>query len=82
MTDRKLKQIADAVKASAVKISRLSDQELRLETKRLKQELSEGKSLDEILPEAYAAIAEADRRILGIYPFDEKIYGAAALHQG
>ncbi len=82
MTDRKLKQIADAVKASAVKLSRLSDQELRLETKRLKQELSEGKSLDEILPEAYAAIAEADRRILGIYPFDEQIYGAAALHQG
>ncbi len=66
MSDRKLKQITEAVRAKAEMISRLSDQELRMETKKLKQELAEGKSLDEILPEAYAAIAEADRRILGI----------------
>ena len=82
MSDRKLKQITEAVRAKAEMISRLSDQELRMETKKLKQELAEGKSLDEILPEAYAAIAEADRRILGIYPFEEQIYGAAALHLG
>jgi preprotein translocase subunit SecA len=62
--------------------ARPSDDELRAETARLRRELARGRSLDAIMPEAYAAIAEADRRVLGTYPYDEQIYGAAALQAG
>ena len=60
----------------------LSDADLRAETARLKRKLAAGASLASLMPEAYAAVAEADRRMLGFYPFDEQIYGAVALEAG
>lgn len=60
----------------------LSDEELSHLTVEFRERLDGGEDLDDILPEAYAAICEADRRILGMFPFDVQILGAIALHQG
>lgn len=60
----------------------LSDEELSHLTMIFRQRLGEGESLDDLLPEAYAAICEADYRVLGKAPFDVQIMGAIALHQG
>lgn len=61
---------------------RLTDEQLQAETPRLKAALKKGKPLAQILPEAYAAICEADRRVLGKYPYDVQIYGAIAMDRG
>lgn len=60
----------------------LSDEELSNMTVEFKQRLAEGKSLDDILPEAFAAICEANHRVLGIAPYDVQVLGGIALHQG
>ena len=63
-------------------MERLSDGELAHLTVVFKKRLADGESLDDILPEAFAAVCEADRRILGMAPFDVQIMGGIALHQG
>lgn len=60
----------------------LSDGELAHLTVAFKERLAEGETLDDILPEAFAAICEADDRILGMAPFDVQVLGGIALHQG
>ena len=60
----------------------LSDEELSSLTDNFKGRLNQGESLDDLLPEAYAAVCEADRRILGKFPYDVQVLGAIALHQG
>ncbi len=60
----------------------LSDAELREETDRFKERLAAGESLDDLLPEAFAAVREASRRTLGQRHFDVQIMGGATLHQG
>jgi len=60
----------------------LSDAELREETDRFKARLADGETLDDILPEAFAAVREAARRTLGQRHFDVQIMGGAALHLG
>ena len=60
----------------------LTDQELSHLTVSFKERLKQGESLDHILPEAYAAICEADYRILGKFPYDVQILGGIALHKG
>ena len=60
----------------------LSDEALSHLTVEFRERLGRGETLDQILPEAYAAICEADRRILGLYPYDVQVMGAIALHQG
>lgn len=82
MIARRLKEAVSAVKAEAARAAALSDEELAAETIRLKAQLRAGRTLDDILPEAYAAMAEADRRVLGTYPYDVQIYGAVALQAG
>ena len=52
-----------------------SDEELAHLTVEFKERLQGGESLDDILPEAFAAICEADRRILGMFPFDVQVLG-------
>lgn len=59
-----------------------SDEELALLTVEFKKRLAGGESLDDLLPEAYAAICEADYRILGKTPYDVQILGGIAMHQG
>jgi preprotein translocase subunit SecA len=82
MAYRRFYRILDKIKKYAQIMSELSDEELQYETTKLKSALKEGKSLDDILPEAYAAIAEADRRIIGKYPYDVQILGAIGLEKG
>ena len=59
-----------------------SDAELRAMTRQFKKRLQKGASLESILPEAFAAVREACRRVLGIYPYDVQILGALVLQDG
>ena len=60
----------------------LSDEELRGETKSFRERFAAGESLDEMLPEAFAAVREAARRTIGLRHFDVQLMGGAALHLG
>lgn len=79
---RKLNRILSKVKRYKDKMNALSDEELSQLTVVFKKRLAEGASLDSLLPEAFAAICEADYRILEKFPYDAQILGAIALHQG
>ena len=79
---KKLANIADQVNALEDSFHTLSDAELREETDRFKARLSEGETLDGLLPEAFAAVREAAQRTLGQRHFDVQIQGGAALHLG
>lgn len=63
-------------------MSNLSDEELSSLTNVFKERLEKGESLDKLLPEAFAAICEADKRVLGMFPFDVQILGGIGLHKG
>ena len=63
-------------------ISKLSDGELRGKTEYFKKQLKEGKTLDDILPEAFAVVREASKRVLGMRHFDVQLIGGIILHQG
>ena len=63
-------------------ISKLTDSELRGKTDYFKKQLSEGKTLDDILPEAFAVVREASKRALGMRHFDVQLIGGIILHQG
>lgn len=77
----KLKRILRKINKLATKMATLTDEELAYQTIIFKQRLEKGETEDDILPEAYAAIREADKRILGKYPYDVQVLGAIALHQ-
>ena len=79
---RKLKKELKRVKKYRKHMASLSDVALANLTAEFKERLAKGETLDELLPEAYAAICEADSRILGMFPFDVQILGAIAMHQG
>ncbi len=61
---------------------RLTDEELRAKTPEFKERLARGETLDDILPEAFAAIREAADRVLGLRPYPVQIIGGVVLHQG
>ena len=63
-------------------ISKLSDDELKNKTGEFKAKLAEGKTLDDILPEAFAVVREASKRVLGLRHFDVQLIGGIILHQG
>ena len=63
-------------------ISKLSDQDLVAKTNYFKEELKNGKTLDDILPEAFAVVREASKRVLGMRHFDVQLIGGIVLHQG
>ena len=79
---RQLEKIAEEVNSFEPKISVLSDEQLKAQTSKLKQDLASGKDLDEILPEAFATVREAAQRTLGQRHYDVQIMGGAALHRG
>ena len=70
------------VKKSEEKIKHLSDNELKHLTVEFKDRYQSGESLDSLLPDAFAAIVEADERVLGKRPYDVQILAGAALHKG
>ena len=79
---RQLEKIAEEVNSFESKISALTDEELRNQTQLFKSQLEAGKTLDEILPEAFATVREAAKRTLGQRHYDVQIMGGAALHRG
>lgn len=81
-TLKKLAGIAEQVTALEPSFESLTDAELREETDRFKARLADGETLDDILPEAFAAVREAAKRTLGQRHFDVQVMGGAALHLG
>ncbi|MFM8514991.1 MAG: preprotein translocase subunit SecA [Actinomycetota bacterium] len=81
-TLRKLENIARAVNAIEDDFIALTDEELRALTGEFKERYSQGESLDDLLPEAFATVREAARRTLGQRHYDVQIMGGAALHLG
>ena len=79
---KKLQRKLKKVKALKDSMEKLSDDELKGLTESFRLRYEQGESLDKILPEAFAAMCEADKRILGMYPFDVQILAGIALHQG
>lgn len=79
---KSLSKIVDQVNALEDGVRSLSDSELSSQTIKLKHKLSEGFSLDDILPEAFATVREASRRVLNMRHFDVQIMGGIVLHRG
>lgn len=79
---RKLNKTMSQVRSYGPAMEKLSDAELAHLTVRFKERIAAGESLDAILPEAFAAVCEADHRVLGMKPYDVQILGGIALHQG
>ncbi len=79
---KKIKGAADAVDALADKFKSMSDEELRAVTPEFRERLSNGETLEQLLPEAFAAVREAADRVLGKRPFRVQVLGGILLHQG
>jgi preprotein translocase subunit SecA len=94
---KKLNYIADQVESYADQMAAMSDDELQAKTPQFKQIIADAlvgvkgqdkqnkiltKTLDELLPEAFAVAREGAKRVLGLYPFHVQIMGSAALHDG
>jgi len=79
---RQLEKIAKDVLALEPEISALDDVQLRAQTIKLRDQLASGKTLEDLLPEAFATVREAAKRTLGQRHYDVQIMGGAALHQG
>ena len=79
---QKIIPMVDATEALADVFKSMTDAELRAYTDKLKGDLANGKTLDDILPEAFALVREADDRVLGKRPFRVQLMGGILLHQG
>ena len=79
---KELTKIAATVAAQEPRISALSDEELRAQTDIFKARYSNGETLEDLLPEAFAVVREASKRTLGQRHYDVQIMGGAALHKG
>ncbi len=84
-SERELKRIAplvEKIEALRPKMMELSDEELKAKTPEFKKRLAEGETLDDLLPEAYATVREAARRVLNMEHFKVQLIGGIILHQG
>ena len=81
-TLKKLQRQAKLVAALEDSFSDLSDEELREETQEFRNRLEKGETLDDLLPEAFAAVREASKRTIGLRHFDVQVMGGANLHLG
>jgi preprotein translocase subunit SecA len=79
---RRLQPLVDSINQLEPEFQKLSDDELRAKTEEFKARLKNGSSLDELLPEAYAAVREAAKRTIGLRHFDVQLMGGVVLHQG
>ncbi|MBE5829124.1 MAG: preprotein translocase subunit SecA [Butyrivibrio sp.] len=79
---RRIKGLVDSIEGMRDQMQALSDEELRGKTEEFKKRLSEGETLDDILPEAYAVVREAGKRVLGMEHFRVQLIGGIILHQG
>ncbi len=79
---KRVKPLVEKINALEDTISKLSDKELQKKTIEFKEKLANGKTLDDILPEAFAVVREASKRVLGMRHFDVQLIGGIILHQG
>ena len=79
---RAIKPIVDKIEALDGEYSKLTDEQLKAKTPEFKQRIANGESLDDILPEAFAACREAAWRVLGMKPYRVQLVGGIILHQG
>ena len=79
---RKVKRILRKINALKGKMESLSDQELAAKTVEFCQRLAEGETIDDLLVEAFAVVREADKRVLGMFPYDVQVMGGIVIHQG
>ena len=79
---KRVMPIVEKINSLEDEISKLSDAELRAKTDYFKEQLKNGKTLDDILPEAFAVVREASKRVLGMRHFDVQLIGGIILHQG
>ncbi len=79
---KRLEKTADTVEALAADFAALSDDALKAKTDEFVARYAKGESLDDMLPEAFATVREASKRVLGMYPFRVQIMGAVSLHEG
>ena len=79
---KRVKPIVAKINSLEPEMAKLSDSELVAKTPYLKKQLEEGKTLDDILPEAFAVVREASKRALGMRHFDVQLIGGIILHQG
>ncbi|GGW55344.1 preprotein translocase subunit SecA [Alishewanella tabrizica] len=79
---KKLKKHVQQINALEAEYQKLSDEQLKNKTSEFKQRVSEGASLDAILPEAFATVREASKRVFSMRHFDVQLLGGMVLHQG
>ncbi|MBE6974888.1 MAG: preprotein translocase subunit SecA [Ruminococcaceae bacterium] len=79
---KKIQPLVDKVLALEDEYTKLSEEELRGKTAQFKARYAAGETLDDLLPEAYAAIREASARVLGMRPYPVQVIGGIILHQG
>ena len=79
---KRVMPIVDKINSLEPEMEKLTDKELAGKTEYFKEQLKEGKTLDDILPEAFATVREASKRVLGMRHFDVQLIGGIILHQG
>src|SRR3954466_9970286 len=79
---KRLRPLVAAVNAKEPEIEKLSDEQLRGKTVEFRQRLEAGETLDDLLPEAFAVVREAGRRVLDMRHFDVQLIGGIVLHEG
>lgn len=79
---RQLNSIVAKINALETELQKLSDTALQAKTTEFKQSIQDGKSLDKLLPEAFAVCREASRRVLGMRHYDVQLIGGMVLHLG
>lgn len=78
----KVKELLRKINKLAPEMRKMSDDQLKNQTQIFREKIRKGKSLNALLPEAYAAMREADYRVLGEFPYDVQVMGAIVLNQG
>ena len=79
---KKLQPVVEKINSYEPDISKLNDEELKNKTPEFRERLNKGQALDDILPEVFAVVREAAKRVTGMRPFDVQLIGGIVLHQG
>src|ERR671921_2913595 len=79
---KRLRPLVEQVNALEASIKPLSDEQLRAKTDEFRARLAKGETLDDLMPEAFAVVREAGRRVLNMRHFDVQLIGGAVLHSG
>ena len=79
---RKVRATLKKIKGLKDKMAALSDEALAAKTVEFRKRLAKGETLDDLLVEAFAVVREADKRILGMFPYDVQVMGGIVIHQG